>query len=489
MENNNETNIKSKVFSGLLWKFGERIAAQLISLIVSIILARLLLPSEYGAVALVMVFITIANVFVSSGFGNALIQKKDADNLDFSSVFYINILLSIGLYFIIFFCAPLVAQFFEMEILAPALRVLGIRIPIAAINTVQQAYVSRNMLFKRFFWSTLFGTLISGVVGVIMAYQGFGVWALVTQYLVSTSVDTVVLWFTVRWRPDRAFSLTRAKELLSFGWKLLVSGLIDTGYTQLRALIIGKMYTSSDLAFYNQGDKYPSLIVVNINASISSVLFPAMSKMQDEREKVKLMTRRSIQVSSYVMWPLMIGLAVVAEPMVSLLLTDKWLPCVPYLRFFCITYGLWPIHTSNLQALNAIGRSDLFLKLEIIKKVIGLAALLISMQFSPLAMAGSMVITGVISTFVNSAPNRKLLNYTYREQLKDLLPSFAMAAVMGAIVYPVIFLGLSNVVTLIIQIGAGIVIYLLLSKLTKSSSYTYVMDIAKPLLKKVLKRG
>ena len=484
METKNESSLKSKVFSGLFWKFGERIAAQLISLIVSIILARLLLPADYGAVALVMVFITIANVFVSSGFGNALIQKKDADNLDFSSVFYINIALSLVLYAIIFICAPFIAQFYDMEILSPALRVLGIRIPIAAINTVQQAYVSRNMLFKRFFWSTLFGTLASGVVGVVMAYHGFGVWALVAQYLVNTSVDTIVLWFTVRWRPNLAFSWKRAKSLLSFGWKILVSGLIDTGYNQLRSLVIGKMYTSSDLAYYNQGDKYPSLIVVNINTSISSVLFPAMSQHQDNREKVKQITRRAIQVSSYVMWPLMLGLAVVAEPLVSLVLTDKWLPCVPYLRVFCFTYGLWPIHTSNLQALNAIGRSDLFLKLEIIKKTMGIIALLISMQFGPLAMARSLIITGIISTIINSAPNRKLLNYSYFEQMKDLLPSLGLSIVMAVIIYPISLLGLSDFLTIVLQVALGIIIYVIESKISKQPSFNYLLGLIKEKRKK-----
>lgn len=479
MENNNDTSMKSKVFSGLFWKFGERIAAQLISLIVSVVLARILLPDDYGVVALVMVFITIANVFVSSGFGNALIQKKDADNLDFSSVFYINILISIVIYIVIFVAAPWIGQFYEMPILTPALRVLGIRIPIAAINTVQQAYVSRNMLFRRFFWSTLFGTLISGVVGIAMAFNGFGVWALVTQYLVSTTVDTLVLWFTVKWRPDRAFSWKRAKDLLAFGWKLLVSGLIDTGYNQLRALIIGKMYTSSDLAYYNQGEKYPSLIVVNINSSISSVLFPAISQFQDDKEKVKQMTRRAIQVSSYVMWPLMIGLAVVAEPLISFLLTDKWLPCVPYLRIFCITYGLWPIHTSNLQALNAMGRSDLFLKLEIIKKIIGVVALLISMQFGPLAMAGSLIVTGIISTFINSAPNRKLLQYTYFEQMKDMLPALGLALIMALVIYPILWIGLNDVLTIILQIVIGMAVYVLGSKVTKQSSFVYLLDILK----------
>lgn len=469
--------MKKKVIFGFFWRFSERIVAQSISLIVSIVLARLLLPSDYGAVALVMVFITIADVFVNSGLGNALIQKIDVDNIDFSSVFYINIMMGLILYLILFLIAPLVAKFYDMPVLQPGLRVLAIRIPIASINSVQQAYVSRNMLFKRFFWSTLFGTLVSGIVGIILAYHGFGVWALIIQYLTNTCIDTIVLWFTVKWRPQLVYSWERAKKLISYGWKLLVSGLLDTGYRQLRSIIIGKLYTSSDLAYYNQGDKYPSLVVTNINTAIGSVLFPAMAQYQNDREKVKQMTRRVIQVSSYVMWPLMIGLGVISESMVRVVLTDKWLPCVPYLRIFCFTYGLWPIHTANLQAINAMGRSDLFLKLEVIKKGIGLIALLISMRISPLAMAGSLIITDIIATFINASPNLRLLNYGYIEQLKDLLPSFMMAIVMAIIIYPISFLDIPNIMIMIFQILLGIILYLAMSVILKNSAWIYFKEM------------
>ena len=322
MKQSSAAGMKSKVFKGLCWKFGERVSAQLITLVVSIVLARILTPHDYGVVAIVMIFIAIANVFVSSGFGNALVQKKNADNLDFSSVFYINIGVGVVLYAVLFLTAPLIASFYGMPVLSPVLRVVGIRLVVASVNTVQQAYVSRHLLFKRFFWSTLFGTLISGVVGIAMAYSGFGVWALVAQYLTNTCTDTVVLWFTVKWRPERRCSWKRAKGLFTYGWKMLVSGLIDTGYRQLRGMIIGKKYTSEDLAFYDRGDKLPSLIITNINASISSVIFPTMSKFQDDRERLKQMTRRAIQISAYILWPFMVGFAVVAEPFVRLVLTE-----------------------------------------------------------------------------------------------------------------------------------------------------------------------
>lgn len=476
---------KKVIFAGLFWKFSERITAQLVTLIVSIVLARLLTPDDYGAVALILVFITIANVFVSNGFGNALIQKKDADNLDFSSVFFINIGVAIGVYIILFLIAPLIAAFYGMPVLCPALRVLGIRIIVAAINSIQHAYVSRHVLFKRFFWSTLFGTVLSGFVGIYLAYHGFGLWALVAQYLTNTITDTVVLWFTVKWRPELKCSWIRAKILIQYGWKLLASGLIDTGYSQLRNLLIGKIYSSSDLAFYNQGDKYPQLLVININSSIGSVLFPALSKHQDNPERIKYMTRRAIQISSYVMWPIMFGMIVIAEPLIRMILTEKWLPCVPYLQIFCISYGLWPIHTANLQAINAMGRSDLFLKLEIIKKCMGIIALIVSMFISPLAIAFSLIVTGVISTFINAYPNIKLLNYRYREQLKDMMPAFILSFIMAVIVYPLRFLPVGDTVIIGLQIVLGVVVYVLGSILTKQSGFVFILNYLKDRKKKI----
>lgn len=476
-----DNNIGKRVISGFIWKFGERITAQLISLVVSIVLARLLTPTDYGIVAMVMVFIAIANVFVSSGLGTALVQKKHADNLDFSSVFYLNIGVGIILYVLLFVTAPFVSSFYNMPLLCPVLRVLGIRIIVASINSVQQAYVSRNMLFKRFFWSTLFGTLLSGIVGITMAYAGNGVWALVAQYLTNTCTDTIVLWITVKWRPDLSFSWSRAKNLVSYGWKLLISGLLDTGYKQLRNLVIGKKYSSEDLAYYNQGDKYPSIIATNVNASINSVLFPAMAQYQDDIPKMKQMTRRSIQVSSYIMWPIMIGFAAVAESLVKLLLTDKWLPAVPFIRILCLSYGMWPIHTANLQAINALGRSDLFMKLEVIKKAIGIFLIIIALNFGTLALAYSVIAADIICIFVNSSPNRKLLGYDVSEQLKDLLPGFFMSLVMAVAIYPIQYINVHSSIVLIAQIAVGAGVYVIESLVTHQESFQYMRQVIKKL--------
>lgn len=468
-----------KIFTGLLWKFSERILAQAVTFIVSIILARLLSPDDYGNIALVTVFITIANVFVVNGFGSALIQKLEVDNTDYSSVFFANIVFSCFLYLIIFIISPIVSNFYSSPILCPVLRVLGLRIPIAAINSVQQAYVSRNMLFKKFFFSTLFGTLLSGIVGCIMAYVGYGIWALVVQYLANTSVDTVVLWFTVKWRPDFVFSISRVRILFSYGWKLLLSGLLDTGYTQLRSLVIGKKYTSSDLAYYNRGDQYPQLVVININTSISSVMFPAISKCQDDLAKVKSMTRRAIKTSSYIMWPLMIGLDIVAKPLISLMLTDKWLPCVPYLQVACFTYAFWPIHTANLEALKAIGRSDIYLRLEILKKGIGLLLLLATMNYGVMAIALSLIVSTIISSFINASPNKKLLGYSYIDQIKDMMPAFLLSCVMGVVIYPLSFFINNSLILIIIQIILGAIVYILLSRILKLESFMYILNIVK----------
>lgn len=475
---------KMTVISNLVWRFAERCGAQLVSFIVSIVLARILVPEDYGTIALVTVFTAILQVFVDSGLGTALIQKKDADEIDFSSVFYFNFVVCLILYLGMFAAAPFIADFYGDVTLVPVIRILSLTIVISGVKGIQQAYVSRNMLFKRFFFSTIGGTIFSAVLGIAMAYAGFGIWALVAQQLSNTFIDTLILWITVRWRPTKSFSWTRLKYLLSFGWKLLVSSLLDTAYNNLRNLIIGKMYSSSDLAFYNQGDKFPKVIVTNINASIDSVLLPTMSSAQDDKERVKQMTRRAIKTSTYVMAPLMMGLAFCAEPIVSLVLTDKWLPCVPFLRIFCITYMFWPVHTANLNAINAMGRSDWFLRLEIIKKIMGMTILLSTMWFGVMAMAYSLLLSSVLSQIINSWPNRKLLGYGYLEQVRDFAPGILLAVIMGICVYFISFLHLPTIVTLLIQFIVGAAIYIGVSAILKLEEFEYLLGMVKSFLKK-----
>lgn len=463
----------------MFWRFAERCGAQFVAFLVSIVLARMLIPEVYGTVALITVFTTILQTFVDSGLGNALIQKKDADDLDFSTVFYANIVFCGILYIVYFLSAPLIAGFYNDDSLLPMIRVLGITIIVSGVKNIQQAYVSRNMMFKKFFFSTLGGTVAAAVAGITMAMAGYGAWALVAQQVVNVTIDTLILWITVRWRPKKAFSIRRLKSLFSYGWKLLVSALIEIGYNNARQLIIGKMYSSSDLAYYNRGRQFPNFIVTNINSAIDSVLFPAMASVQDNRQSVKQMTRKSIKVSVYIMAPLMMGLAFTADSVVRIVLTDKWLECVPYLRIFCFTFMFWPIHTANLNAIKALGRSDLFLKLEIAKKCVGIILLLSTMWFGTMAMAYSLLVSSVCGQIINSWPNRKLLNYGYIEQLKDILPGIGLAVGMGMLVWSVSLAGLSSIPTFIIQIILGIVIYLIGSMIFKIDSLTYMKEILK----------
>lgn len=477
------------VINNFFWRFLERCGAQGVTFLVSIILARLLDPSVYGTVALVTVFTAFLQVFVDSGMGNALIQKKDADDLDFSSVFWFNILMCMLLYILMFLIAPFISAFYNMPDLTPVIRVLSLILIISGIKNVQQAYVSRSMQFKRFFFATLGGTIGAAIVGITMAYLGFGVWAIVVQMLFNAAVDTTILCTTVKWHPKRMFSYKRLKGLFSYGWKLLVSSLLDTAFDEFRHLIIGKLYTSSDLAYYNHGQKIPNMIVTNINSSIDSVLLPTMSKSQEDRESVKNMTRRAIKTSTYIMMPLMAGLAVCAKPLVSLVLTDKWLPCVPFLRVFCFSYAFWPIHTANLNAIKAMGRSDLFLKLEIVKKAVALAAILSTMWISVMAMAYSLFATSIMSQIINSWPNKKLLSYSYYQQLNDMLPQMGISLVMGAIVYCVQFIGLNSIMTLLIQIPVGILVYWTGSKIFRIDSYDYLLGVVKRILSKKHKKA
>lgn len=475
-------NTKANIVSSLLWKLMERSATQGIQFVIQIILARLLLPEEFGAIAIVMVFISLANVFIQSGFNTALIQKKDADEVDFSSVLYLSVGVATILYVIIFLCAPLIANFYNQQILIKVLRVLSSTLLIGAFNSIQNAYVAKHMLFKKLFASSLVAAIISGIVGLILAYSGLGIWALVTQHITNQILIAVILWCTVKWRPRLLFSIQRLKLLFSYGSKLLVSSLIDTMYRNLRTILIGKIYTPSMLGYYNRGEQFPQLIVSNINGSIQSVMLPTLSVCQDNRKKVKDIMRRAIVSSSFLIFPMMIGMAAVAEPLIRIVLTDRWLSSVPFLQIACFNFALWPIHTANLQAINAMGRSDIFLKLEIIKKIVGIIILVISLYFGIYAIALGGVISGIISTFINAYPNKELLNYSYREQCLDIMPSFIISFVMGGIVYLFNFLTISVCKILILQIVSGVIIYILLAKMLKIESYTYLVSTMNQLI-------
>lgn len=467
------SDMRRKVFSGLVWTYAERFWAQIISLLVTIVLARLLTPDEYGIIAIITVFMTIADSFAINGLGNALIQKKNVDDLDYSSVFFFNILFSLVLYGCIFGLAHPISVFYNNPLLKPTLRVMAIRVPIAAINSVQHAYVSKTMQFKKFFYATSIGTVISGIVGIVMAYLGLGVWALVAQYMSNTCIDTIVLWFTVEWRPKWMFSWSRTKELFSYGWKVLATSMLMTIYSNIQDLIIGKKYSSADLAYCNKGRQFPSLISTNVNTSITKVLFPMMAEYQDDLTVVKQLTRKAVSLGAYVLIPLLIGLAAVGDEMITFLLTEKWLPCVIYLRIMCLVYALQPMQMTSIQTIKALGRSDLYLKLEIYKRVIGVVILLItvfcfnSVEIIIWGMLGS----EISSMLINMPTLRKLVGYSFREQIADFVPPILLSAVMYVAVYSIHFLHTNIVLKLVIQVLVGIASYVLLSWLTKNKVF------------------
>ena len=471
MKKNNSTT------SGLLWSFSERFGAQLISLIVSLILARLLMPSDYGIVVTVSIFINIANAFVTGGFGNSLIQKKDADDLDFSTIFWFNILFSLLIYAGVFVLSPFVESFYEQEGLAFVMQILGIRLIFTGVNSVQRAYVARKMEFKKFFFATLAGTVISAVIGILMAIKGYGVWALVTQYLINTTVDTIVLFAVNKWRPKFIFSFQRLKQLLSYGWKLLISSVLSAIYVELNEFVIGKVYSTDDLAFYNKGKQIPSLISTNVISAIETVLFPSMSMIQDEKSRLKEKTRKSIQFSTFFIFPMLFGLAAVANTFIVVILTEKWAYAVPYMMLACISFMLNPIGMANLQAYKAMGKSGLYLGLDIAKKMIGIIALIVCLRYGVLAIAIGVVVGNFIGFFLNIIPNRKYLNYGLFEQIKDILPTFIIALLMFIIVYMENYIPINNILLLLIQIITGVTVYCLLAIFTRNKTLFEVRNL------------
>lgn len=467
---------KNKVISSLIWKFLERGGVQGVQFVLSIILARLVTPEDYGVIAILLVFIQIATVFIQSGFNTALIQKKESDDLDFSSIFYLSFFVAGILYVLLFFASPFVAKFYQSELLIKLLRVISLTLFFGAINSVQNAYVSKTMQFRRFFFSSMGAVIGSGIVGIVLAYKGFGVWALVFQQLVRDFLICAILWFTVKWRPKFIFSFTRVKSLFSFGWKLLASALLDTVFKNLYSLIVGRIYNKETLGYFNRGHQFPQVIATNLDGSIQSVMLPTLSSHNDDITEVKRITRRSISMSAFLLMPCMFGLAAVAEPLVKVLLTDKWLPCVPFLQLACISYAIYPIHTANLTGINALGRSDVFLKLEVIKKIVIILNILITMPLGIYAMAIGQVISAFIASFINAWPNKKLMNYTYFEQWKDLIPSFLCSIIMAVVVWCLHFIPIPSIFLLVIQIICGISVYILLCRIFKIEMFLYFIN-------------
>lgn len=476
-----DTEMKQKVVKGLFWKLLENGGAQGVQFVMAIILARLLTPSEYGVVGIIMIFITIANVFVQNGFSTALIQKKQADQEDFSSVCWFELAAAVVMYAVLWAAAGPIAEFYKIEVLKPIVRILAFVLFPGAVISVQTAYVSRNLEFRGLFLSTLAASAVSGVISIWMAYSGWGVWAMVGQQMSYYVALMTALFVTVSWKPRLCLSMKRIGEMFSFGWKLLCASLLDTIFNNLYGLLIGKIYNEELLGSYNRGEQFPKLIASNLGAAIQAVLLPAFSARQDDISQVRQMVRRAIRLSSFVVLPMLLGLFGVADTLVLALLGESWLICVPFLRIMCVSYCFWPIHITNLQAINALGRSDVFLKLEIVKKLLSLAALLIGMRYSVYVMVGLKAFQDFLCTFVNAAPNSRLLKYSIFHQWMDVMPSAVLAAVMCASVMAAgVFLGGVSVwIRLLLQIIWGAAVYALLAWILKMESFSYLCNMIK----------
>lgn len=476
--------LREKTISGFLYKMTERVGALGVNFAVSVILARLLLPQEYGVVALSLVLITILDVFVTHGFGNSLIADKNSDAIDFSTCFYFGIVLSLFVYAGVFFAAPFCAGFFKTPSIVPVLRVMALRIPIAAINSVQHAFVSKHMMFRKFFVSTSIGTVLSGILAVVMAYRGCGIWALVAQYLGNVVCDTVCLWIIVGWRPIRAFSFQRLRKIYDYGWKIMVTGLLDTTYNRLRSLVIAREFTASDLAYYNNGNHFPRFSMSILEPTINAVLFPALAQCNDNQKAMRNITRRIIGLGTYLVFPIMIGLIAIAKPLVQVLLTEKWLPSVIFLQIGCLAYMLRPLQFINTCVIKASGRSGLLLKLDIVKKGFGLAVLLGSVRYGVIGVAMSAVVFNLVSTAINIAPNRKILDYGYGAQFWDVAKSAFLALAMGAGMFALTLLRLPAAAVLCLQCAFGVLFYWGGSVVFRNEHYSFAMNMLHNRLKR-----
>ena len=471
-------NLKQKTLTGFFYKFAERGAAQGINFVVQIILARILIPEEFGTIALLTVLMTILDVFVTYGFGNSLVVNKKSDDLDFSTCFFFGLFLSAVLYGIVFACSPYISHFFyghdELDLL---IKVMALRMPIAAVNSVQHAYIQKKMQFRLFFYATLVGTLLSGIVGIVMAYRGLGVWALAAQYISNALFSTITLWIASEWRPKWMFSLKRLKAIYDYGWKVLAVGLVDTIFGQIRSLVIAKQYSKADLANYNRCTTFPEFGMRLIEPTINSVLFPALSNCNDNQKMMKSITQRIIKTSTFIICGIMCLLMAIAKPLTVILLTEKWLPSVVFLQIGCLAYLFRPLQIINTCVIRASGRSGLLLQLDLLTKGIGIVLLLLMMPFGVEAIAWSYVAFNIISTIINIYPNKKILRYGYLEQFRDLGGNLIVGVMMGGIVWTVTFLPIGYIWMLAVQILIGISAYATLSKLFKIESWKYLNNL------------
>lgn len=480
----NNQNLNTGIASGIFWKFAERLFSQGVSFIVSLILARLLLPEDYGAVSIVMIFIEIANVFIISGLNTALIQKKEINETEISTIFYCCIILGVILYAVMFFAAPFIATAYNLPVLTAVIRVFALRLPISSFQQVPSALLSRRLDFKKFFFSTMVGVFVSAIVGIVMAAKGFGVWALVAQSLVAAVLDAIILSIVVRWTPRLRFSLKEVAPLLSYGWKIMTADLIGTVFNNLNSMIIGLRYNSADLAYYTKGKTLPQMFRNNIYTTLISVLFPAMSKVGDNAAEIKSVARRSIKMLSYILFPMMIGMTAVAEDLVIVLYTEKWILMTPFICIVCIECMLSIIPTIILQTLKATGHSGMILKLEFIKKPILLISIFIAINFGVEVVAWTLPINSAIELVLNTAFSSKITGYKLYEQLKDVTIPLLLSLCMWGCIRLLQLINMPLVIGLIVQILLGVIIYIVLSAAFKVKEFEQLLILIKSKLQR-----
>lgn len=474
------------VLSAFVFKFVERLAVKGIGLVISVILARLLEPSTFGLLAIITVFINLAQSFVTSGLGTALVQNRNTQQEDYSTVFYISFAIAVVATSLLFFCAPLVGKFYNNNALVWPLRVLALSLLFASLNSVQMAKLQREMRFREMMVCNLIATLLSGGAGVAAAFMGLGLWALVIYSLAGTVITSVCLFAVDGWYPKLVFSVTRAKELWGFGWKMLVSALLCSVYNDVRALIVGKKYSTEELAYYNKGQQFPDILSNTLDVSIQSVMLPVMSKVQDSKSALNSYMLRSMTLSTFVVAPVLLGLAAVGKTFFPLLLTEKWNQSIPLLMVFCVAYIFIPIRSSNLSLMKATGRSDVYMKIEAVRRIVMLVILLISIFCFNSVMAialgfliSSAIDTGIVVACVNSLSGLGLL-----KQLAKLWKILLSGVVMAVIVYLMNGIPIMPILRLALQVATGAVIYIGSAYLLKIEPFFYGLGLLKKVLRK-----
>jgi len=457
-----------------------------ISFIVGIVLARLLTPHEFGLIGMITIFIAISTSFINSGFGNALIQKQNCTQKDYSTVFYFNLLMGVIFFLILFFSAPAISRFFNEPQLIHLIQVLGIVLIIDALTIIQRTILTKRIDFKLQTKVSIISSILSGILGLTMALKGFGVWSLVVKQISQQTVNSVLLWTWNRWRPLFVFNVDSFRQLFSFGYKLLISGLIDTLYRNIYYLIIGKYFSAQELGYFTRADQFQSLPSSNVQNVISRVSYPVLSSIQDDIPRLREAYKKLIRSTMLITFILMMGMAAVARPMILSLIGDKWESSIIYLQMLCFVGMFYPLHALNLNMLQVQGRSDLFLRLEIIKKLLAVPIILIGIIWGIKAMIFAMIVNTVISYYLNSYWSGKLIGYSFTQQIKDIFPSFFLALVVNALIFSLSFLEIKSLlIVLIIQISGGLLLTISICELLKFKDYIYIKNIA---FEKLIKR-